>query len=567
MKKEAAAVADQSNDLSNPVFVKQIISQIGDGKIGSEISCLIQGRYKILYITTNEERRVIECLKYLAIKDSYRLYRWDLSSGMIDAESGAQVQSASNEVHSSPEGALDWLITQTKEDELRLTNNEVRQARAHIVMLFDIHHYLKDSPILERKLKQFATISSSYSAIIVAPNYQCPVGLSTEVTLLDFPLPSKEEIKRSLSFILKDLELKCKPAIQDAKEHGDEILSSVSGLTLTECENAFAKSLIKFRRFDIPTLIEEKRQIIKKNGSLEYREPKYSFTDIGGLDTLKDWLRLRKTAFSEDARNFGISIPKGIMLLGIPGTGKSMTADAVASFYGMPLLRLDVSSVFSSLVGDSEHNMRTALKIAEAVSPCCLWADEIEKAIGGVKSSNSTDSGVTARVFGMLLTWMQEKTLPVFVICTANNVYDIPPEFMRAGRFDEIFFVDLPSYDQRIEVTECLLLRKKQNPDNFALNEIAGYSQDYSPAEIEKAINNALFVAFSDNKRSLSTNDIISEIGKFPPLYSTRKEEIDKMRTWAIGENGKGGRAVLANKPCVKQQVKSISRHIDVGSL
>lgn len=308
-------------DLSNKDTLKKLILQVGDGKIGTELSCLIQSRYKILYITTNEERRVMECLKLLSLRESYRLYQWDLSAGMVDVEKGSQVTSSNSEIHKIPEAALGWIIEQSKQDESRLNNNEPREVRSYVVVMHDMHHFLRGDgiPIIERMLKQFASISSSYCIILVSPSFQCSNGLSSEVTLVDFPYPSRHEVRRSLRVILKDLEIKYKPALQYAKDHEEELLDSVSGLTLTECENAFAKSIVKLRRFDIPTILEEKRQIIKKNGILECREPRFSFDDIGGLCTLKDWLSLRKAAFTRDANDFGIQTPKGVLLIGVPG--------------------------------------------------------------------------------------------------------------------------------------------------------------------------------------------------------------------------------------------------------
>ncbi len=230
-------------------------------------------------------------------------------------------------------------------------------------------------------------------------------------------------------------------------------------------------------------------------------------------------------------------------------TGKSMTCDALAAAYEMPLLRLDFGAVFSSHIGESEQNIRQCLAMAEAVSPAILWIDEVEKGIGAVESSNATDGGVTNRVFGTMLTWMQDKTAPVFVVCTANNVFGIPPEFMRAGRFDEIFFIDLPNDEQREEITEKLLRRKKRKPENFEIDDIVSVTKNYAPVEIEKGIDNGLFVAYADGKRELTTEDIVLEIQKFSPLYNLRREEIDEMRRWAIGDDRRGGRAVLANTP------------------
>lgn len=239
-------------------------------------------------------------------------------------------------------------------------------------------------------------------------------------------------------------------------------------------------------------------------------------------------------------------------------TGKSAVCDALADLYQMPLLRLDFGAVFSAHVGDSEKNIRDCLSTAENVAPCVLWLDEVEKGIGGVESSNATDGGVTNRVFGTMLTWMQDKTAPVFVACTANNILGLPPEFMRAGRFDEIFFIDLPDEDQRYEVTQKLLSRKGRNPDDFDINKIVSASKNYTPVEIEKGIDNALFVAYSEKKRKLTSDDIAAELKKFFPLYNSRREEIDAMREWALGKDGMGGRAVMANSQAKPSQLKNI---------
>lgn len=238
-------------------------------------------------------------------------------------------------------------------------------------------------------------------------------------------------------------------------------------------------------------------------------------------------------------------------------TGKSMAAEAIASAYKMPLLRLDVGAIFSSHVGESEANIRATLKVAESISPCVFWIDEVEKGIGGVESSNSTDGGVTSRIFGTLLSWMQDKQSPVFVVCTANKVSGIPPEFMRAGRFDEIFFLDLPNDDQRFDVVKKLVVRKGRKIKDFDLAAIVLSSENYTPAEIEKGIDNALFKAYADNKRKLCTLDIVESLKSFPPLYNSRREEINEMRDWAFGDGVSGGRAVKANSIKLKHNSTS----------
>ena len=664
---------------------RQKLLSIGDEKIGKELFYLIKSRYRTLYIRSHEENRVIEAFSLMSRIEGYDLFQWDCSRGLLNAFDKTQVVSGSNEIHENMEALLRYIIDQAKSD-----NESSKQSGGHIYILLDCHHYIKDSPTVERLFKQFSGFSSISHIVIVSPIYVDSPSLEKEFTLVDFPPPSRHEIKESFDRICTKISAKFPSSRESAKKNEEEIIKAATGLTIAETENAYAKSLVKMKAFDIPTILEEKKQLIRKGGILEYRDSRFTFDQIGGLSAIKEWLSLRKLAFKEEAREYGLDVPKGLLILGIPGcvlgdtkirvkstvdnkeeeieiehffgicsdckdyqidtpegwqdidclikkknkncynlviddnpdlgcscdhyiqtfyrdmgedtyewktaeeiniwnfvvtrngnkkviakeflgkrdtfdlsiknkehryysndvvshnTGKSMLCDALAGFYKMPLLRLDMGSIFSSHVGDSEKNMRDVISLAEAISPCTLWADEIEKGIGGVQSSNMTDGGVTNRVFGTLLTWLQEKEKLVFVVCTANNIMGIPPEFMRAGRFDEIFFVDLPNKDQRREVISVLLIRKNRDPDKFDLSAISETSDNYSPAEIEKGINNAMFVAYSE-KREVNTKDVVSELGKFKPLYESRKEEILEMREWALGKDGVGGRARLAN--------------------
>lgn len=542
---------------------RNTLTKIGDGEVGRTIYRLIKSRYRILYVVSPEEARVLQTLKLISLSEGYDFRQWDFSRGMLDGHSMEKVASQSNEIHELPEAALDYIINQAKADNEKLNAEQPLPVGAHIFALLDFHHWLDGMPMIERKLKEFAGIASVCVIVIVSPIFLCPPTLEKEFTLLDFPYPSKHEIKQAFDYVCKEIPAKYPKALEAAKKHEEELIKAASGLTLVEAENSYAKSLVARKTLDISAILEEKRQIIRKGGIVEYREPRFTFDQVGGLGELKDWLSLHRLAFKEDAEEFGLDAPKGVLLVGIPGTGKSMTCDALASLYQMPLLRLDMGAIFSAHVGESEQNMRNVIKQAEAISPAILWIDEVEKGIGGVQSSNHTDGGVTNRVFGTLLTWLQEKESPVFVICTANNVQGIPPEFMRAGRLDEIFFLDLPDADQRKEVLECLLLKKKRNPEKFDLDAVVSVSEHYSPAELEKAINNALFIAYSDGRRELRTEDIISEIGKFQPLYNSRQEEIQEMRQWALGDDHSGGRARLANSP---SKTKSYKSH-DVGRL
>jgi SpoVK/Ycf46/Vps4 family AAA+-type ATPase len=267
---------------------------------------------------------------------------------------------------------------------------------------------------------------------------------------------------------------------------------------------------------------------------LEFFRTQEKMDNIGGLDLLKSWLRKRQSAFSEEARKFGLPRPKGILMIGIPGGGKSLTAKAVGAAWRLPLLRLDVGKVFAGIVGSSEENMRRAIQMAEAVAPSILWVDELEKGFSGTGSSNNSDGGTAARVFGSFITWLQEKTSPVFVIATANNVDELPPEMMRKGRFDEIFFVDLPSLPEREEIASIHVKRRGRDPAQFDLRQIAEKSEGMTGAEIEQAIVSALFDEYDRNGKAgvLSTEGVLHSLAETVPLSRTMKEKIAALRTW-----------------------------------
>lgn len=555
-KTKKATKTDKKPKVSNELVVTDDLRAkardralaVGDGLVGNKINHMIKSRFRILYIRSHEERRVKEFFKDLTIYRGQELFQWDCDRGLLDGYSGERVASDESEINDGdPTAILSHIIDHAAKHSKPMREGKVPSGA--IYLLLDFHHFLDGFPPVERKLKEFAETVSVCTIVIVSPVFTCPPTLEKQVTLIDFPVPSYNEINTSLQKLAKEISAQLPEAAREAKENEEDLVKAASGLTLTEAENAYAMSVVTDKRFNIQTILDEKKQMIRKGGILEYRDSRFTFDDLGGVDTLKNWLKIRRLAFREDAREFGLPAPKGMLVIGIPGTGKSMICDALASAYKMPLLRLDFGAIFASHVGESEQNIRQCLATAEAIAPCILWIDEVEKGIGGVESSNATDGGVTSRVFGTMLTWMQDKEAPVFVVCTANNISGLPPEFMRAGRFDEIFFIDLPNEEQRFEVIGKLLSRKKRNPSQFDIDKIVLVTHNYTPVEIEKGIDNALFVAYSAGKRDLTTEDIVAETKKFFPLYNSRREEIDVMREWALGEDGTGGRAVLANSP------------------
>jgi SpoVK/Ycf46/Vps4 family AAA+-type ATPase len=279
---------------------------------------------------------------------------------------------------------------------------------------------------------------------------------------------------------------------------------------------------------------QQKRDIIRKSGLLDWIDDKIDMNDVGGLEALKHWLDKRREAFSQEAVDYGLpSNPKGILLVGIQGAGKSLFAKAISSFWNFPLLRLDMGKVFSGLVGSSEQNMRQVFKIAESVAPCILWCDEIDKGMSGSKGSSISDSGTTSRVLGSWLTWMQDRKAPVFVVATANDVSNLPPELLRKGRFDEIFFVDLPKFQERKKIFKIHLEKRSRNPYDFKLDTLAELTETFTGAEIEAAIEASLYEAFSDKKRDITNEDIIISIQNLVPISKLMKEEISALRKWA----------------------------------
>jgi SpoVK/Ycf46/Vps4 family AAA+-type ATPase len=303
-----------------------------------------------------------------------------------------------------------------------------------------------------------------------------------------------------------------------------------------EAEKAFSLACIesgKLTAAEVPLVIKEKENVIKKSGFLEYYHPKESMGDVGGLENLKDWLKKRGRGFNDDAVKYGLTNPKGILLLGVPGTGKSLVAKAIGNLWNFPLLRLDMGKIFGGIVGQSEGNIRGALSIAEAIAPSILWIDEIEKATSGMRSSGSTDGGTTSRVLGTFLTWMQERTKPVFVVATANNMSELPPELLRKGRVDEIFFVDLPAQTERQEIISIHLRRKNRDPSRFNIAKLAQDCAGFSGAELEEVVKEALFSAFDDGGREITDADIGDAVRKTYPLSRTMREVIDNMRKWA----------------------------------
>ncbi len=486
-----------------------------------ELSLLVRSRYPVLYIPTREEERVeaaiVQCAKALGERS---VYTWDFVDGYQGNPNDAGMGKR------NPVQALEFI-------------EKLSPTVGAIVILRDFHRFLEDVSVA-RKLRNLARALKSQpkNIIILSPQVSIPDDLSEVMTVLEFPLPNsatiREEIDRVLSALSQTLEERVL----------EDLVQSCQGLTIDRIRRVLARSIAlhnKLQADDVALILEEKRQTIRQTQILDFYPTTEDITDIGGLDNLKDWLVRRGGSFSAKARQYGLPYPKGLLLVGIQGTGKSLSAKAIAHHWHLPLLRLDVGRLFGGLVGESESRTRQMVQLAEALAPCVLWIDEIDKAFAGADGRG--DSGTSSRVFGTFITWMAEKTSPVFVVATANNIQSLPPELLRKGRFDEIFFVGLPSREERRSIFKVHLARlRPQRLQSYDLDRLAYETPDFSGAEIEQTLIEAMHLGFSQN-RDFTTDDILESASQMVPLARTAQDQIQALQAWAAS-----GKARLASK-------------------
>lgn len=493
----------------------------------AELDVLVRARYPIIYVVSWEEERVERSLRRIAEARNKKLFVWTVTQGIV--KSGAEPTRSKSGVGNTtdPLAALDSVIEQIEpaiylfKDFHPFTANE-RCNLAVIRRLRDVAHHLRDT---------------YKSIIIVSPLMRIAPELSKDVTVVEFGLPSAGDFNHLLDRIIEDVRDNPQIKIQLDNDSRERLLHAARGLTLKEAENVFAKTLVldgKIDADDVSVVFSEKQQIIRKSGLLEYYEADEQFANVAGLENLKAWLAKRTIAFTDRAAKFGLPAPRGVMLLGVQGCGKSLCAKAASSLWKLPLLRFDLGRMFSSLVGSSEENIRQAIQTAESIAPAILWIDEIDKALAGATSSSGSDGGTAARVFGTLLTWLSEKKSPVFVIATANDISHLPPELLRKGRLDEIFFVDLPTPEERMEIFRIHLKKRGRPPAEFALDDLARQSEGFSGAEIEEAVIAALFDSFS-RQAQLDNDAIMASLAETVPLSKTMNEELNRLRNWAVG--------------------------------
>ena len=504
--------------------------------ISKELDWFLRSKRPIIQIISHEEQRVMGVIKSVCsnTKVEWVVIEWDIVNGLLGSNNDFMPASKENRMLDQIE-VLQWF------DGLDVPKNQFV-----VLVLKDYNKFFGTKSIqgqiehrIIRHLRNISheCITKNKAIILLSAEFDIPKDLEKSVAILDFPLPEKDHIHNKVSEMLKKAsqkkELVEKLKIQYSSEEMEEIVNSFLGLTLDEVEQTCAYCMIKVSKLDPKTIIQQKKEIIKKSSLLEWIDVEGSLSDIGGLDSLKYWLEKRKNAFSEEAASYGLpSNPKGLLLVGVMGAGKSLFARSIATHWKMPLLRLDMGKVFSGLVGSSESNMRQVFKVAESVAPAILWCDEIDKGMSGSSSSSATDGGTTSRVMGSWLTWMQEKKSPVFVVATANDVSQLPPELLRKGRFDEIFFVDLPDAYERQIIFEIHLKKRNRDPKNFDVVKLVERTDGFTGAEIEASIVSAMYEAFYYS-REINNNDLEKAIKETVPLSITMAESINALRKWA----------------------------------
>jgi ATP-dependent 26S proteasome regulatory subunit len=480
-------------------------------KFNDELALFLKARYPIIYINTVEEDRVEYVIrKNVKTNLNRSIYSWDFVDGYTN--------NPNNEgfAKRNPLQALELI-------------ERLNSETPALFLLKDFNRFLTDLSI-SRKLRNISRILKLQpkTIIIIGSELTIPKELQDLITLIQFQLPLEDEINQELNRLANSLN------IQIDSQLFESLTRACQGLSLERIRRVLSKIIATYKTIDensITVLLSEKKQIIRQTEILEYSSVTENINNLGGLDNLKDWLKKRKTAFSIQASNYGLPTPRGLLLIGIQGTGKSLTAKAIANDWQLPLLKLDVGKLFGGIVGESESRLRQMINVAETISPCILWIDEIDKAFSNTESKG--DSGTSNRILATFTSWLSEKTKPVFVISTANNIDLLPLEIIRKGRFDEIFFLDLPKKEEREEIFKIHLQEFRPNSwESFDYSILAESSDSFSGAEIRQSIIEGMYHAFYE-KREFVTDDICLALRELIPLAHLESDQMLRLQNWA----------------------------------
>ena len=495
-------------------------------KTASDVVALLRARNPLLWIVSREEARVERYIVEAAAACGYQCRAWDVARGFTNNLPGGANRIDAN--FASPDAALTFIDP-----------NRNKQQRTVWIMR-DLPQWLQ-GPIGATTLRQLRNLARdlpsvardyAQAIVILTPSSDVPPELANHATVIDWPMPDRSEIEAVLDAAIDALpdDLKATAAPNGAR---DQAIDAAIGLSGEEAAACYAKSLVQLRRIDPVLVGAEKKRVVAREKVLEWFDPLPGGLDaVGGLENLKIWLQVRRSAYSPQARAYGLPAPKGCVLVGVQGCGKSLTAKAIATAWGIPLLRLDMGALKSKYVGESEGNLRRALRVIDAIGRCVVWIDEIEKAMQGA-TSGSADGGVSADALGAILSWMQERQGEAFVVATSNDVEGLPPELLRKGRFDEIWFIDAPTLIERKQIMAASLRQYKRDPSTIDLDEIARATAGFTGSEIAQLVPEAMFAAFNDGERAVDTEDVLIAAATVVPLTVMAKEKITKLREWA----------------------------------
>jgi hypothetical protein len=523
-------------------------------QVAADVSALIRSRSSCLWVVTKEEARVESHLVAAIAAAGYSPRFWDIAQGVV-------IDNRPVENTNDPGAMLDLITTASK-----VTNAEFKKRGVWI--LRDLPPWLEGQGGLRtlRAMRNNAKALSrtardvAQAMIVLSPSAQVPPELSGHATVIEWPLPDRAEIAGMLDNAVEGMRSEMPAGITAAVR--EAAIDAAVGLSGEEAQACFARSLVQ-RRIDPAMIAGEKKRVVAQGGLLEWYDPiPEGLGAVGGLDQLKDWLNERKMAFTPKAREYGLPSPKGALLIGVSGCGKSLTAKATATAFDRPLLRLDLGSLKNKYVGGSEANLRKALNIIASVGRCVVWLDEVEKALAGA-TQGAADGGVSADVLGTLLSWMQERQGEAFVVATANDISGLPPEFLRKGRFDEVWFIDLPNATERVEVLKAALRTHKRSGVKIDHAKVAAACEQFTGSEIAAIVPDALFLAFADKAREIKTEDLIKAAGRVVPLVKTMPEKIKELRKWA----GERARPATSPEKITRVQHERTGRQVDLEEM
>lgn len=515
--------------------VQQIKLKTASQKTAEDITALLRARNPLLWIVTREEARVETFLWPAAGAAGYRAYSWDCAAGMCNMD-GTPAPYGSADIGDTLGTIANRAAGQERTDKERA-----------VFILRDLPPWLA-GPIGIVTVRQMRNLArrlptlpreSAMAMIVLSPSADIPPELQQHATLIEWPMPDRAEIG-----VLLDAAMDSTASMPEDKRPSpltngerDKAIEAAVGLSGEEAQATYAKSLVQLRRIDAAAVAAEKKRIVKREGVLEWFDPlPGGLAAVGGLDNLKAWLLQRGNAYSKAARDYGLPLPKGVLLVGVPGCGKSLTAKAIATAWNVPLLRVDLGALKSKFVGESEGNLRRAFRVIEAIGRCVVWFDELEKALAGA-TQGAADGGVSSDALGGVLSWMQDRTGEAFVVATANDVSKLPPELTRKGRFDELFFIDLPNAQERAEILVATLRGFDRQPitdtASKALQPVIIASEGFTGSEVAEVVKDALYTAFNDNGRNLMPDDLAAACKAVYPLKNSAAEKIAALRAWS----------------------------------